>query len=120
MTALLVVLGGALGAPARWWVDQRLAAHRPGPMPWGTLAVNVSGSFALGLLVAARPSASGMALLGIGLCGAFTTYSTFGYELVRLTEDGRTSLAARYLVLTLTLGLGGAAAGWALGAGLAG
>ena len=120
MTALLVVLGGAVGAPARWWIDQRLSVWRPGPMPWGTLTVNVAGSFALGLLLASTTDAGAIALLGTGFCGAFTTFSTFGFELTRLSEEGRPALAAGYLALTVALGLGAAAAGWALGSTLGG
>jgi CrcB protein len=76
MRALLVVLGASAGAPARLLVSRSLIAER------GTLVVNVLGSLLLGLF--AGLSASSYALLGIGFCGAFTTYSTFAVEAVSL------------------------------------
>lgn len=88
MTALLVALGAAVGAPLRYLVDRAVQARHDSLFPWGTLAVNVVGSLLLGVLAGgasarAVPGEVG-ALLGTGLCGALTTYSTFGYETVRL------------------------------------
>ncbi len=76
MRALLVVLGAALGAPARLLISQAVAGPR------GTLVVNVVGSLLIGLF--AGLSAAPYALLGFGFCGAFTTYSTFAVEVVSL------------------------------------
>ncbi|MCU1594075.1 MAG: crcB [Frankiales bacterium] len=94
MTPLLVALGAAVGAPARFavaiWVPGRRA----------TLLVNVLGSFVLGLLV--HPSPSTSALVGTGFCGAFTTYSTFAVEAAE-------SRSLRYVVTTVVLCLGAAA-----------
>ncbi|HSV65912.1 MAG TPA: fluoride efflux transporter CrcB [Mycobacteriales bacterium] len=107
MSLLLVLLGGALGAPARYLTDRALAARTRSAFPWGTLAVNVVGSGLLGLLAGlggALPSAVGT-LVGTGFCGALTTYSTFGYETVRLVEEGASWLAARNVLANVVLGL---------------
>ncbi|MBQ1025243.1 fluoride efflux transporter CrcB [Micromonospora sp. C95] len=92
MTVILVALGAAVGAPLRYLVDRAVQARHDSVLPWGTLVVNVVGSFLLGVLIggAAVGAVPGslVALLGVGLCGALTTYSTFGYETVRLFEDG--------------------------------
>lgn len=102
MTALLVALGAAAGAPARLLVSRRW------PGPRGTLVVNVTGSLLLGLLAGRAPAA--YALLGVGFCGAFTTFSTFALEAVE-------SAGWRYVVGTTAACLLAAAAGLALGGG---
>ncbi len=119
MTALLVALGAALGAPARYLVDRAVRARTPGRFPWGTLVVNVAGSLVLGVLLGAA-SRGGVppalvAALGTGFCGALTTYSTFGAETVRLAEDGERRLAALNAVVSIAAGLAAAALGWAVG-----
>jgi CrcB protein len=88
VTVLLVIVGAAVGAPLRYLTDRAVQSRHDSVFPWGTLAVNLAGSFLLGLLatgatVHAVPG-SVTALLGTGLCGALTTYSTFAYETVRL------------------------------------
>jgi len=87
-----VLFGGMLGAPARYLADRLIQARRDTVYPWGTFAVNVAGSAVLGFLLGAQvhlglPSAV-FALLGTGFCGGLTTFSTFGYETLRLLEDG--------------------------------
>ncbi|MCW2777933.1 MAG: CrcB protein [Frankiales bacterium] len=96
MTVLLVALGGAAGAAVRWLVAQRLPG-RP-----GTLAVNVAGSLLLGLLLGTGATTS--ALLGVGFCGALTTFSTYAVEVV---EGG----GARYAAWTTALCLAACAGG---------
>ena len=76
MTPLLVALGAAVGAVVRFWVGH----HLDGRTPWGTLLVNVAGSFVLGLVVGAQPSPDALALLGTGFCGGLTTYSAFAVQ----------------------------------------
>lgn len=116
MTALLVVLGGALGAPARYLLDRAVQARHGSPFPHGTLLVNVLGSLLLGVLLALQAEARSpswvLTLLGTGFCGAFTTFSTFGLDTVRLLEQGRASLALRYVAASVVVSLGAAALGW--------
>ncbi|MDP5185483.1 CrcB family protein [Blastococcus sp. BMG 814] len=116
MTPWLVVAGALVGAPLRL-LAERIAVNRRGPgSVLGTLSVNVVGSALLGLLlgVAAVP-AWVTALVGVGLCGTLTTFSTFGTEVVRLAERRRPGRAAAYVVATVLLGLAAAAAGFVLG-----
>lgn len=110
MTLLLVMLGGAVGAPARYLADRWLTARLPGALPWGTLAVNVAGSLLLGVLAAAVP-AGWLALAGVGFCGALTTFSTFSFETVRLLEDDRPLTAAVNVAASVVLGVAAAALG---------
>lgn len=114
-----VCLGAAIGAPSRFLVDRAVQARHDSLMPWGTMLVNVVGSLVLGVLVGlgtGRDVPDAVTLtLGTGLCGALTTYSTFGYETFRLVEDGARLYAALNAGLSLVLGLGAAAAGYAVG-----
>lgn len=112
----LVCLGAAVGAPARYLLDRAVQARHDSVFPWGTWSVNVVGCLLLGLLAGAATAVpSGLSLaLGTGLCGALTTYSTFGYETVRLAEDGRGLLAAGNVVLSVVVGVAAAAAGYAV------
>jgi fluoride exporter len=114
MTVVLVVLGGAVGAPARYLTDLALQRMHGTAFPWGTWAVNVAGSFVLGL-VASVSSAGVVTLAGAGFCGAFTTFSTFGYETVRLSEEGEAAVAVANVAATIAAGLTAAAVGWWLG-----
>ncbi len=111
MTLLLIALGAAVGAPARYLVDRAVQARHDSMFPWGTLAVNVTGSLLLGF-VAGLPAAGPVAaLLGTGFCGALTTYSTFGYETLRLTEEGARFYALANVVASVVAGLGAALLG---------
>ncbi|MDT0270458.1 fluoride efflux transporter CrcB [Streptomyces sp. DSM 44915] len=115
----LVALGGAVGALARYGVDRAIRARHDGTFPWGTLLVNLLGSLVLGGLTGALlAGAAGEwlgPLLGVGFCGALTTYSTFSYETLRLAETGRLPAAAGGVLATVGGGLGAAYAGHALG-----
>ncbi|MEU5883870.1 fluoride efflux transporter CrcB [Spirillospora sp. NPDC047279] len=113
MTLLLVFAGGAIGAPARYVLDRLIMRRRRGPFPWGTLVVNLVGSVILGALAGAQVSGAAASLVGVGFCGALTTFSTFGYETVRLAEDGRTAAAAGYAAASLLLGVTAAATAYA-------
>ncbi|OLB63924.1 MAG: chromosome condensation protein CrcB [Actinobacteria bacterium 13_2_20CM_2_72_6] len=116
MTALLVALGAAVGAPLRYLADRAVQRRHDSVFPWGTFAVNVAGSFLLGVLVGGATAVprSLVALLGTGLCGALTTYSTFGYETVRLLEDRARAFAVLNAVASVVAGLGAAFCGIAL------
>jgi CrcB protein len=122
MTVLLVALGAAVGAPLRYLVDRAVQRRHDSVFPWGTFAVNVTGSFILGVLVrgasAGAVPGSLVALLGTGLCGALTTYSTFGYETVRLLEDRARSYAVLNAAASVVAGLGAAFCGIAVAAAI--
>ncbi|MCX4686536.1 fluoride efflux transporter CrcB [Kitasatospora purpeofusca] len=120
MNWLLVVLGATVGAPLRYLTDRAVQSRHDSVFPWGTFAVNVVGCLVLGLVTGAvaagAASSQVQLLLGTGLCGALTTYSTFSYETLRLVEGG----AGRYALANV---LGSIVAGLAAvyaGAGLAG
>nr|WP_202425586.1 fluoride efflux transporter CrcB [Streptomyces sp. HUCO-GS316] len=112
---MLVVAGAVVGAPLRYLTDRAVQARHDSVFPWGTFAVNVSGSLVLGLLTgAAAAGAAGshlQLLIGTGLCGALTTYSTFSYETLRLAETGAGLYAAANIAGSVTAGLGAAFAG---------
>jgi CrcB protein len=88
ITALLVAAGAAVGAPLRYLTDQAIKARHGLSFPWGTLVVNIIGSFLLGVLVGLPADEAVLRLAGTGFCGALTTYSTFGYETLRLLRTG--------------------------------
>jgi CrcB protein len=119
VTALWVVLGASIGAPSRYFLDLTIQSRRPSPMPWGTMTVNVVGSLILGLVasVVAHTSSPAwlIALVGTGFCGAFTTFSTFSFETVRLIEVGRATTAVAYVTASLLFGLAAVALGWWVG-----
>lgn len=114
MTGLLVVLGAAIGAPLRYLTDVALRTWLGPAFPWGTLAVNITGSFVLGLTVGASTSPEVVALVGTGFCGALTTYSTFGLETVQLAGAGHRARAAAYVLTSVVAGIAAAAAGLTL------
>lgn len=115
MTFLLVALGAAAGAPTRWWVDVFVQRRLTPVFPWGTFAVNVVGSFLLGVFAAVWSSnSSWLALFGIGFCGSMTTFSSFAYETQRLATSGIRGVAVANVALTLLACLAAAAMGWAL------
>ncbi len=119
MRALLVVLGGAVGAPARYLVDRLVQVRHDSVFPWGTMSVNVIGSVALGLIITlASPDLQ--LLLGTGFCGALTTYSTFSYETVRLYENRARFLAVANVAVSVLAGVGGALVGAGFGRAIAG
>jgi CrcB protein len=109
VTFLLVLLGGTIGAPARYLADRALQARHDSVFPWGTFAVNMAGSLVLGFLLGAQRhlglSASVVLLLGTGFCGGLTTFSTFGYETLRLLEDGAVGEAGLNVIGSLVLGV---------------
>lgn len=120
MTVLLVFLGGVLGAPARYLMDRAVQRRHKSVFPFGTLAVNLLGCLILGLLTGAAQSLQRdfVVFAGTGICGAFTTFSTFGYETTRLLEEGSLLEAGLNALVSLVLGVLAAAGGYALAAWL--
>ncbi|MFJ9584410.1 fluoride efflux transporter CrcB [Streptomyces acidicola] len=115
MNWLLVVVGGMVGAPLRYLTDRAVQKRHDTVFPWGTFTVNVAGCLILGLLtgavLAGAASSDVQLLLGTGLCGALTTYSTFSYETLRLAEDGARFFAVANAVASVVAGLGAAFVG---------
>ncbi|MEU3987444.1 fluoride efflux transporter CrcB [Streptomyces platensis] len=115
MNWLLVVAGAAVGAPLRYLTDRYVQSRHDTVFPWGTFIVNVAGSLILGLLAGAvaagAASSHAQLLLGTGLCGGLTTYSTFSYETLRLAADGARGYAAANAVASVAAGLAAAFAG---------
>ncbi|MEO3809089.1 CrcB family protein [Sphaerisporangium sp. B11E5] len=113
-TVLLVAAGAAAGAPARYLADRAVQARTGSVFPWGTLVVNVVGSALLGFLAALPAGGTLMATAGTGFCGALTTYSTFGYETLRLAETGTRLLPVLNVTANITAGLTAGACGMLL------
>ncbi|MBF6168053.1 fluoride efflux transporter CrcB [Streptomyces gardneri] len=107
MNVLLVLVGGAIGAPLRYLIDRAVQDRRDSLFPWGTFLVNLLGCLVLGALAGAGTAlpSSLFVLLGTGFCGALTTYSTFGYETVRLADRGAYLFAAVNVVASVSAGL---------------
>jgi fluoride exporter len=117
---MLVALGAALGAPLRYLTDRGIQSRHDSVFPWGTLTVNLVASLILGILAGAgsRLDPNLGLLIGTGFCGALSTYSTFGYESLRLAQDGARFYAVANVALSLVAGIGAAALGWAMGASI--
>lgn len=116
MTPLLFVgaaLAGGVGSVVRYVVDRGVGRMLGRRYPWGILVINLTGSFALGVVTAALPSQ--LTLLGAGLLGGYTTFSTAMLDAVALWRDGARRASAFHAVGMLVLGLGAAGAGLALG-----
>lgn len=118
MTTLLVGAGGTLGVLARYGIA-RLTLHTDA-LVWSTVAINIAGSFLLGLLVAEhwfdRDLREG---IGVGFLGGFTTFSTFSVQIVLEVDSGEPGRAAAYLLLSVAGGIAAATAGYVLGRKLA-
>jgi len=118
VTVLLVLAGGALGAPLRYLTDLFVQSRHDSVFPWGTFAVNISGSLVLGATAGAVQATDGPAwvltLVGTGFCGALTTFSAFGFETVRLVEDGSLLEAGLNVSASLAAGMAACVAGWSL------
>ncbi|MCF1593559.1 fluoride efflux transporter CrcB [Streptomyces muensis] len=118
MNWLLVIAGAVVGAPLRYLTDRAVQSRHDSVFPWGTFLVNVSGCLILGLVTGAAAqgalSSHLQLLLGTGLCGALTTYSTFSYETLRLAETGAGLYAVANIAGSVTAGLGAAFVGVSL------
>lgn len=116
---LLIGAGGFVGANARYLVNALIARHISASLPWGTLVVNVTGSFVLAAFVAwttervlADPAYR--FLVAVGFCGAYTTFSSYAFETVRLIEQGHLWAAAGNFVINNLLSVLGAVGGVAV------
>lgn len=118
-TLIAVAFGGALGAVARYGATEWIRGLAGDAFPWGTIAVNVVGSFALGFLLVVlqsmAPSNQVRAFLAVGLLGSFTTFSTFSYEAVELMRVGAVWRAGGYAAGSLAVGIAAVLLGGALG-----
>lgn len=118
-----VAAGGALGAVMRWLVGPWVAGLAGDAWPWGTLLINVTGSLLIGILLrflplrGARPEAR--AFLAVGVCGGYTTFSTYAFETVTLAAAGRPAAAAVYALASVALCLAATFAGFWIGESLA-
>jgi CrcB protein len=123
VTLLLVGAGGFFGAISRYLVDGWVSDWTGGTFPWGTLVINLSGSFVLGLLFAlsieraAIPSSIRAPIL-VGFIGAYTTFSTLTLESWRLVEDGSWALGIANIGGSMLLGMVAVVAGLTLGRAL--
>jgi fluoride exporter len=118
-TVLGVVVGSAVGAPARYLLDRLVSSRHERLFPWGTFVVNVSGSFLLGVLLSAgvhgRVEPWLLAAVGTGFLGSYTTFSTYTWETMRLLEEGAVLVACLNLGGSIVAGAAAAAAGLAVG-----
>jgi fluoride exporter len=120
-----VMLGCALGGMARLWVSNIVGRRLGEAIPWGTMVVNVTGAFAIGIFAAVAASGEGWfgeptlwLFAGIGFLGSYTTVSAFSLQTLLLMQNGQRWQAAGNVILSLGLGLPAAALGLAAGTGL--
>jgi CrcB protein len=125
MTPLLIAVGGALGSLARYWISEALALALGPAFPWGTLLVNVTGSFVIGL--AAGGTIGDMRLIAspfvrhfvmVGLCGGYTTFSAFSLQTVSMLQAGDVGRASLNVFASVATCLVATWAGYALAAAL--
>lgn len=113
--ALGVGLLAGVGAVSRYLVDRAITDWRGSGFPWGTLVINVAGSLVLGVVVGLAThhglSPITAVVIGSGFCAGFTTFSTWTWETLALTEEGALSQASLNVLVSLAAGLGAAALG---------
>ena len=124
MAYLWVALGGALGSVGRFWLSGLVANRLGETFPWGTLVVNVTGSFLIGVVGAlaspegrmdSQSRAFAIQLLMIGVCGGYTTFSSFSWQTLRLMQDREWLYAGGNVILSVTLCMIAVWLGWMLG-----
>jgi CrcB protein len=113
-----VALLGGMAALLRFVVDGAIAERAGSEFPWGTLAVNLSGAFVLGLVAGFALHGDALLLAGTGVLGSYTTFSTWMFETHRLAEEGDPWAAVANIVLSLALGIGAVALGRTIGGAL--
>ena len=121
---LLISAGAVLGANARYWLGVLFARVATPGFPWATLTINVSGSLLLGGFIGwsvrQMPHPGWSLVVAVGFCGAYTTFSTFGYEVFAMLQEGSAGQAIGYVAGSVLLGLGAVALGWGAGQALGG
>jgi CrcB protein len=117
-----VALGGAIGSVGRFWLTGAVTALTGARFPWGTLLINVLGSFVIGLVagLTLTPARIGMhpdirIFLMTGICGGFTTFSAFSLQTLELLQTGDTLPAFGYAIGSVILCVAATYAGWVLG-----
>ena len=117
-----VAIGGALGSLARFWMTGAMTALTGPRYPWGTLLINVLGSFVIGLVAGLTLTPERIMLhpnlrifLMTGVCGGFTTFSAFSLQTLELMQAGDSVAAVSYAVASVLLCVIGTYGGWALG-----
>jgi CrcB protein len=123
ITYLLVAVGGALGSVLRFWVNGLLLAKTGGSFPWGILVINVTGSFLIGIFFAFSDPDGRMLIspnwrtfLMIGICGGYTTFSSFSLETLKQLQDRQWLYAGGNIILSVVLCLIAVWLGYLLGA----
>ena len=118
---LAVAVGGAFGSVTRFWLTGVMAALTGPRFPWGTLLINILGSFIIGLVagLTLTPERLGWhpsirILLMTGFCGGFTTFSAFSLQALELIQTGETAMAFGYMLASVALCLAFTLAGWQL------
>lgn len=106
----MVAMGGAVGSVLRFWVGGSVAERLGTRFPYGTFAVNCTGSFLIGLVITliaehANVNPNWKYLIGIGFIGGYTTFSTFEYETFQSMQDGKMLIASLNVILSITIGL---------------
>ncbi|BAU28613.1 protein CrcB [Aneurinibacillus soli] len=115
MEIVWVATGGGLGAISRFAVTSFISRVVSSPMPYGTLVVNLLGSFLLGLLYGIEASLPQLLFAGVGFLGSFTTFSTFQFDIIGLRGTQQNGVAFRYITLSLLGGIILVALGFELG-----
>jgi len=125
ITYLWVALGGALGSIARYWMTNAVAALTGSRFPWGTIAINVVGSFIIGFFGTFTgpggrfvASFNMRAFVMVGICGGLTTFSSFSLQTYSLIADGRWLAALTNIVFSTGLSFGCVALGWQVTQGI--
>lgn len=121
LTYVLIGLGGALGSVARAWLGNAMVALTGPSFPWGTILINIVGSFVIGFFGTLTATDGRFAVpfdvrafVMVGICGGFTTFSSFSLQTLELLRDGRTGHALANIALSVALCLAGVAAGYSL------
>lgn len=121
---LLVALGGAVGSVVRYWISGLVAARLGALFPWNTMVVNVTGSFIIGVMAVIAgaegrldPHARAMAvqLVMVGICGGYTTFSSFSLQTLNLMNEGQWLYAGANILLSVVLCMAGVWLGWQVG-----